>query len=83
MNSEKAAPSAPVDAVVIRRRELLERWLGWWEGPARDFGLHNLPIIPPITDTRKELACMICAGIEEDGICAACGRVMHGPPIGG
>ena len=60
-------------------RELLRTWLAWWDGPARDWGLHDLPVIPPITDTRELLKCSLCQGIEADGVCEACGRVLFGP----
>ena len=66
-----------------RTRIILETWLKWWDGPARDFGLYDLPIIPPVTATREILkACVLCAGIEEDGVCELCGRIMQAPAPG-
>lgn len=35
---------------------ILKRWMSWWDGPAEDYGLHDgLPVIGPVTDTRKAL----------------------------
>ena len=59
--------------------DLLRTWLDWWHGPAKCWGVHDLPVIPPVTNTLNALACTICAGIEEDGRCEACGRALHGP----
>lgn len=54
-------------------RELLRTWLAWWDGPARDYGLHDLPIIPPVSATVELLQCSLCQGIYEDGVCEVCG----------
>ena len=55
-------------------RELLERWMGWFAGPGLEYGLHELPILPPVSDTAEALKCSVCQGITESGTCVACGR---------
>jgi len=59
-----------------RYRDLLEAWAQWWDGPGRErFTGYGRP---PLSDTASALACMLCAGIEDGGRCAACGRQMGG-----
>ena len=63
-----------------RYRDLLETWVKWWCGPAKNYGLHDqLPIIPPVTASMDALRCSICQGIgNEPGRCAVCGRDLTG-----
>lgn len=66
-------------------RELLETWMKWWYGPAKDYGLHNqLPVIPPVTDTLEALKCLACSGVVDNdhGRCAVCGRDLTLPAGG-
>lgn len=64
-----------------KHRELLENWLKWWYGPAKDYGLHqDLLVHPPISETIEQLKCSICTGIVAEGeTCAVCGRDLNRP----
>ena len=54
-------------------RAMLEEWLKWWEGAAREYGLCFMPQLPPHMDTRRLLYCKKCGGKPIDK-CPVCGR---------
>ena len=60
-------------------RDLLETWMKWWHGPAYDYGVHRLPVIPPVSNTEKALACNACANVHDPdgGRCQLCGREVR------
>lgn len=56
-------------------RDLLERWLAWWDGPGQK-GFNGM-VVPPLTVTLETLSCQICQGLVEEGRCEACGRDLE------